>query len=324
MNVYYNAFSAKLEDAVGLSMDGFWLSLCEPGEPLEVTHDGAARVISGHAFKGMFCFLIATVRDDRYLPTIRKGKEGWLIEASELDTGQSLVDFNLCVVSRKTGNGLYMEYKNSLRLNSACMLFGRLYKKYGEAEEKRAEDLVRQQHERHLKTEAYIQREARKLCARGKASVAPMVSKESFNSILADAQRINTLTYDVIDDKEPIFRSATDVVRSVKKVIRFDASCTSTVRELIADMLRTRKGRRQLEGASLTVVSGQDNEQTVYVGENRLPIEVGDYDDVKLALADVKEMSKFHHSRVVETMHQICLRKAAIFGKGTKHDLDDV
>ena len=54
-----------------------------------------------------------------------------------------------------------------------------------------------------------------------------------------------------------------------------------------------------------------------------LALEIGDYDEVKQALLDVRDMTRFHTCRTIDGMRRMCAAHGDIFGSMGSDGMDD-
>lgn len=265
----------------------------------EDSSKGTPRIfyIDDHSDKDFFRGLVVTIRDQNaFCKWVQSGTGNFKIKVENLKKAEKIMDFNLFVIRKKTGLGIYQYYHRSCSTNTFLSYLRRKYRALSDDHMENA--LAALGNAPELKKRA-VRKKYRKPLDAGL-----LIRTESLEKVLEHYQSVKSFSFELISlqAKREAAGPLEPVARKVRQTISFIPDATKKkIASAIGDVMS------RINPRSARVAVTDDDDEALSLKILNIPENFGeaDYDDVAAELEGL-DVSQFSNHAAVLRLRKTC------------------
>lgn len=260
--------------------------------------------------KEYYLGLLVTVKDQKSYCKLVNDDGKMLVQISEIDSNENLMDFNFFVINKETGSGMYQYYHQSCSLNSFGYFITKEFNNY--KTERTADELSTFIDEKEKEKQKKLLNKK----YREKLMFEILVRHENIQALINELKKVKSFEYcfSSLTVDEPEFKPLQGHVR--KERTRLSFTSDSPVQHL-ASTISNIVSSKQIEEGKVSGIDLDGIERVLRITNNPDNFAEYNYDDVASKINSL-DISSFDNSWVIQELIRKCSENKHIIEAKTR------
>lgn len=256
--------------------------------------------------KNFYRGLVVTVRDQNAFCKLVKSGSNFKIQVQNLENAEKIMDFNMFVIGKENGLGIYQYYHHSCSTNTFLQYLKRKYRALsnqhmeGILADMRSKGEVTNRQERNLRVQY-----------RDPLEVGVLVRPESLESVLAEYEQVRGFSFELVS-LQARRRAAGPLDPIVTKVHQTVSFVKDLPKSKISEAITSYLGSINRKTARVAVIDEDEESFSLRIADIPANFGESEYDEIAAELEGL-DVSKFSTHSIVAGLRKTCLKHSDVF-----------
>lgn len=261
--------------------------------------------------KDFYRGLVVTVRDQNAFCKLIRSGNNFKIQVQNLENAEKIMDFNLFVIGKKNGLGIYQYYHRSCSTNTFLQYLKRKYRALSNVHmeatlaDMRSRGEVSNRQERNLRVKY-----------RDPLQVGVLVRPESLEKVLQGYEQVKGFSFEIVS-LQARRRAAGPLDPIVTKVHQTVSFVKDLPKTKISEAITNYLGSINRKTARVAVIDEDEESLSLRIADIPANFGESEYDEIAAELEGL-DVSKFATHSIVVGLRKTCLKHSDVFTAETK------